>query len=48
MGNEGMCRKCHSDPEEKKGSKVNKRQIVSLAFGNLNKKGENGIEEKLK
>lgn len=48
MGNEGMCRKCHSDPDEQKSSKVNRRQIVSLVFGNLNKKAENGIEEKIK
>ncbi len=48
MGNQEMCKKCQPDTEYKIGSKANRRQIVSLAFGNMNKKPESGIKEKIK
>ncbi len=48
MGNGEMCRRCQTDAEQKKSLKVNRRQIVSLAFGNMSKRVENGIDEKIK
>lgn len=48
MGNGEMCRRCQTDVEQKKSSKVNRRQIVSLVFGKMNKRNENDIEEKIK